>query len=243
MAAIAVLAKQVVPGPPRPVICLDTCDILELVQCLDWEKPGGQAPRPVTCIESAKRLLDSIIVNPDRVQLVVTQLVHMEWTQNIALIRDKAEMFLKTIDNIVERAHQAAQFHGTGLPVYSPLAGSALVADLEGRSSALLNLAAQLDHDNLLIDRALQRVLSKRRPSHDGHIKDSINFEHYLEFARHLRMNGFTEEVLFVSKNRKDFWGGEHPHIHPDLEPEITDATVQIRFFGSLSAALGFLHI
>ena len=243
MPPLAAVAGQLIAGPPKPVICLDTCDILEVVQCLDWEKSGGNSPRPVTCIEAAKRLMDALIVNPDRVQIVITQLVHREWTQNIDAIRTKAEEFLNTIDDIVRRAYQAAQLHGTGLPVYTPLSASTLVADLEGRSSDLLDQATQLDLDDGLIDRALQRVMDKHRPSHDGHIKDSINFEHYLEFARLLRAGGFPEPVLFVSKNRRDFWNGETGRIHTFLEPQITDAAVQIRFFGNLNAALEFLHI
>lgn len=243
MPTIAALAGQLIAGPPKPVICLDTCDILEVVQCLDWEKSGGNAPRPVTCIEAAKKLMDVLIVDPNRVQLVITQLVHREWTQNIDMIRTKAEEFLEKVDDIVQRAYQAAQLHGTGLPVFTPLSASTLVADLEGRSSALLNLATRLDLEDALTDRALQRVMDKHRPSHDGHVKDSINFEHYLEFARQLRAGGFVEPVLFVSKNRKDFWNGENPRIHPFLEPQINDVTVQITFFGNLTAALGFLHI
>lgn len=52
MPPLAALAGQLIAGPPKPVICLDTCDILEVVQCLDWEKPGGNSPRPVTCIDA-----------------------------------------------------------------------------------------------------------------------------------------------------------------------------------------------
>lgn len=203
----------------------------------------ANSPRPVTCIDAARRLTDALIVNPDRVQLVITELVHIAWTQNIAGIRTKAEEFLSTIDDIVERAYRAAQLHGTGLPVYTPLSASTLVADLERRSSNLLSQATQLDLDDALVARALQRVLNKHRPSHDGHIKDSINFEHYLEFARRLRAGGFTEPVLFVSKNRRDFWNGDAGRIHTFLEPQISDPAVAIRFFGSLNAALGFLHI
>jgi hypothetical protein len=243
MPTIAALAGQLIAGPPKPVICLDTCDILEVVQCLDWEKSGGNAPGPVTCIEAAKRLMDTLIVNPDRVQLVITQLVHREWTQNIATIREKAAEFLERIDNLVTRAYQAALLHGTGLPVYTPLSASTLVADLETRSSALLNLSTQLELDDALIDLALQRVMNKHRPSHDGHIKDSINFEHYLEFARQLRAGAFAEPVLFVSKNRKDFWNGDTGRIHTFLETQINDPAVQITFFGNLNAALGFLNI
>jgi hypothetical protein len=64
-----------------------------------------------------------------------------------------------------------------------------------------------------------------------------------LELARQLRVGGFTEHVVFVSKNRKDYWSGDTGHIHSVLEPEINDPAVQIRFYGNLNAALGFLHI
>src|ERR1700748_1005586 len=59
MPTIADFAAQLLAGPPKPVICLDTCDILEVVQCLDWEKSGGNSPRPVTCIDAATRLTKS----------------------------------------------------------------------------------------------------------------------------------------------------------------------------------------
>jgi hypothetical protein len=132
---------------------------------------------------------------------------------------------------------------GTTLPASTPLAASSLVADAAGLSTSLLSAAVRLDRDNAIIWRALNRVMIKQRPSHDGHIKDSINFEHYLEFARQLRGGGFPEQVLFVSKNRKDFWDGDKLQIHPDLTSEISDTGVQLRFYGSLAVALRSLHI
>jgi hypothetical protein len=240
MAPIAALVGRLT-GAPKPVLCLDTCDILEIVQCLDWEKPG--TPRVVMCIEPARRLLNTLTVNPDRIQIVITELVATEWNQNIAAIRAKAIAFLTRVDEIVGRPYQAARLRGTALPAYPPLSGSSLVDDLEALSSALLNQAVRLNHYKAQINLALQRVMTKRRPSHDGHIKDSINFEHYLELARRLRAAGFGEDIVFVSKNRKDYWEGDLPQIHHDLQPEITNPAVRIDFFGSLAAALGFLHI
>jgi hypothetical protein len=242
MPAIAAVAGDL-NAAPKPVICLDACDILEVVQCLDWEKSGGNTPRGVTCIEPVRRLLKTLTVDPNRAQVVITELVHTEWTQNIAGIRNKAEEFLGKVDDIVARPYQAAGFAGTVWPVYPLLSASTLVADLIALSTALLNQATRLDLDNALINLALARVMNKHRPSHDGHIKDSINFEHYLEFARRLRAGVFPAEVVFVSKNKKDYWDGDIGRIHPDLHPQIHDPAVQLRFFGSLTAALGFLHI
>lgn len=241
MPAITNLAVDLCAKAVRPIICLDTCDILEVVQCLDWEKPG--TPRSAAPIEPVRRLLAALIANPDRAQLVVTYLVEHEWNQNIGDIRAKADSFLKKIDDIVNAAGQAAGLVGTALPAPTPLSASSLVTDAAALSTSLLNEAVRLERDEAMIGRAMNRVMIKRRPSHDGHIKDSINFEHYLEFTRQLRNGGFTGPVLFVSKNRKDYWDGEKPQIHAELAPEINDAAVQMQFYGSLTAALGPLHI
>ncbi len=186
MPTIDVVSGQLNTGRPKPVICLDTCNILEIVQCLDWEKPG--APRDVSCVEAARRLLDALVANSDRAQVVITDLVYLKWAQNIAPIRTKAEEFLAKIDTIVGRPNQAAGLAGTVLPPYPPLSTSTLVADLVALSTDLLNQAIRLDLDDVLINLALARVMNKHRPSHDGHIKDSINFEHYLEFAHRLAL-------------------------------------------------------
>src|SRR5262249_38395674 len=147
------------------------------------------------------------------------------------------------IDNIVGFPYQAAGLAGTVLPVSPSLSTSSLVANLVTLSTNLLNQAIRLDLEDPLIRLALDRVMTKQRPSHEGHIKDSINFEHYLGFARHLRAGGFTEEVVFVSKNKRDYWEPGTSQIHDDLLPEISDPAVQITFFTSLAAALGTLGI
>src|SRR5207249_9762667 len=120
---------------------------------------------------------------------------------------------------------------------------STLVANLVTLSTNLLNQAIRLDLGDPLIRLARDRVMAKRRPSHEGHIKDSINFEHDLQFARPLRAGGFTEEVVFVSKNKWDYWEPGTSQIHHDLFAEISDPAVQITFFTSLAAALGSLGI
>jgi hypothetical protein len=226
---------------PKPVICLDTCDILEAVQCLDWERPT--TARSTACVTAARRLLTTLAADPDKVLVAITDLVVTEWNQNIAEIRDNAIRFLSQVDGIVGRPYQAAVAAGTALPAYTDLSASALVDDLLALSKALLNQATRIELDAVLIDLAVGRVLAKRRPSQDGHLKDSIHFEHYLELARQLRTAGFAEECVFASRNRKDFWNGQQPSIHPDLAQEAADPAVRMRFFGSIEAALGHLHL
>lgn len=241
MPAISVVAAELIAGPPKPVICLDTCDILEVVQCLDWEKEGK--PRAVTPIEPARRLMNTLAVDPDRAQLVITDLVHHEWNQNIADIQQKAVNFLAKIDSIVKSPYDAAALSGTTMTFSPSLAANSLVSDLVSLSTNLLNQAVRLNREDAQVRLALDRVMSKRRPSHAGHIKDSINFESYLELARQLRAGGFSEPVVFVSKNKNDYWEPGTSRIHPDLLPDISDPSVQMAFAASIAAALGPLGI
>src|SRR6266566_2464811 len=106
MPSMAAVTAQLIAGPQKPVICLDTCDILEVVQCLDWEKE--RTPRSVTCIEPVRRLLNALAADPNRAQVVITDLIHHEWTQNIAAIEQKAKDFLAKIDTILGYPYQAA---------------------------------------------------------------------------------------------------------------------------------------
>jgi hypothetical protein len=142
MPSIAAVAAQLIAGPPKPVICLDTCDILEVVQCLDWEKE--RTPRAVTCIEPARRLLIALAGDPNRAQLVITDLVHQKWSQNFVTVEQKAKDFLAKVDNIVGYPYQAAGFAGTVLPVSPSLSASTLVANLVTLSTNLLNQAIRL---------------------------------------------------------------------------------------------------
>jgi hypothetical protein len=196
MPSIAAVVGQLTAAP-KPVICLDTCDILEVVQCLDWE--GRTAPRNVACVSAAQQLLGALADNPNRAQIIITELVATEWGQNIAEICANATRFLAQVDGIVERTYEAAAHAGIALPGYTNLSASTLVDALTSLSQALLDQAIRLDLDTTRTASALDRVMAKQRPSHDGHIKDSSHFEHYLELARQLRASGFTEEFVFVS--------------------------------------------
>ena len=61
--------------------------------------------------------------------------------------------------------------------------------------------------------------------------------------SRQLRAGGFMEPIVFVSKNKRDYWEPGTTQIHHDLLPEISNPAVQITFSASLAAALGSLGI
>ena len=64
MPPIAAVVAQLTAAP-KPVICLDTCDILEIVQCVGWE--GPQTARNVAIVAAARgfsALWTSILTGP-----------------------------------------------------------------------------------------------------------------------------------------------------------------------------------
>ena len=234
MPAIAAVAADLV-ARPRPVLCLDTCDLLDIIQCV----AEGKARR----LEHVRRLLDTLALRPDRVQLVVSYLVPVEWAQNQATVIADVERKTRHVDEDIAEIHPAWQHAGSPLPGPAlTYAGAGLPAALAALAGTVLSWAAVLDRDDTCVGRALDRVHNKARPSHGGMVKDSIHLEHYLELCRRLHAAGFPERRVFVSANKADFWEAKNnPSIHPDLEPQLT--AVGLEFFGTLEAALGGLGV
>ena len=109
-----------------------------------------------------------------------------------------------------------------------------------GLAEGLMNQAVILEKDVFCVDRALSRVMDKRRPSHKKEIKDSIHWEHYLELSRRLGESGHAHPRIFVSANKADFWfDKDNSSLHPDLKDEADASGLQS--FGKLDDALRVL--
>ena len=230
MPAIAAIVADLL-AHPRPVLCLDTCDLLDIIQCVT----EGKARR----LEHVRRLLDTLALRPDRVQVVVTYLVPVEWAQNQTTVIDEVERKTRRVDEDITEIHLAWQHAGPPLPGPLPsYTGAGLPAVLTALVGAVLGRAIILDRDDTCVSRALDRVQNKVRPSHAGMVKDSIHLEHYLELCRQLHASGFPGRRVFVSANKADFWEAKNKSdIHPDLAPGL--GAVGLEFFGTLEAALG----
>ena len=224
-----------------PVLCLDTCDFIDVVR--------GVAEGSLDQIQLFRKIQENLAVGPRPIRVVVTYLVRHEWVQNKDAAVKKVDGFLQDLSKTIERVVQARR-----LARLSELKRDR-IADEPALSRSLLELAENiLDHSIVLekdatcVNKALERVMAHRRPSHKNEIKDSINWEHYLELSTRLINSGHDEDRIFVSANRKDFWtdveGKEkekRPTIHRDLEAEANAAGLQ--FFGRLDEALRVLGV
>jgi hypothetical protein len=233
MPPLATVAADLL-GRPLPVLCLDTCELLMAVQCL----PQHQAPH----VEALFLIRKALTESPIRVRVVLTDLVLHEWGQNIAEVQQKAGEFLVRTDEDSQLVHDVWEHLERPLGS-SPSTHTAttLINDLTALAQEVMARAVVLDSDPVCVQRALDRVLAKRRPSHQGQIKDSIHLEHYLELSRLLHTGGFAGRRVFVSGNRSDFWNGVSPHIHPSIAPDL--AAVGLEFFGGLRSTVGSLRI
>lgn len=239
MTAIAEMAAQLL-ADPRPVLFLDTCDILNAME--------GLTEKSASRLGWTTRLIDALALSPTRVRPVVSYLVVHEWDQNLPNVRDKVQRFLENLDASVSQVYEAFRLAYQPLPASLPpspptFVTAPLIEHLIDRMETVLGLAVHLDRDPECIERALQRVMDRRRPSHKGKIKDSIILEHYLSLTAQIRKSGFADRCLFVSSNTSDFAAdAKNRAHHPELDPDFGPPNL-LEYFADPFAALASLGL
>lgn len=233
MPLIAAVAAEVAANP-LPLLCLDTCDLIDVIQCVPDRLPGKLKP--------ADELLRAASAAAPSVRLAASFLVPIEFAQNVDTVVDEAERAIQDTDNSIDFLISAGQLIGLKPPGPIGLMSLGLPTALRSMAERLLAFARTLDRDSACVDRALGRVVRKERPSHRGGVKDSIHLEHYLELVRQIRGLGVTSKAAFASANSDDFWEGKkNSDLHALLRAEF--AAIDLRFFGSWQAACGWLGI
>ncbi len=220
-------------GTPQSILCLDTCEFLDVVRGFEEDENHQSA--------LVHRLVDPMTSDATKFQPVITDLVLHEWSQNLDTVRARASAHLLETSRRFRRVlSSCGHVDIRAIGPVTDFGSLPLVQGLIDLAERLMDRALILETDGDCIQRALSRVMDRQRPSHKGQIKDSIHLEHYLELSRQLSQAGFSEPILFVSGNKADFWDGP-PQLHRDLRDEFAAAGLQ--FFGKLEAALGRLGI
>jgi hypothetical protein len=223
MKTIAEAVAELAPAQ-RPVLCLDTCVFLDVITLGN----RGQADQ----IGVNKELLEVLTTAPERLQLVVNDLITWEWNQRKEEVRTEARKWLIETDRHIQQIHRARAELGRPLPTPAPrYEEPQLIEDLTDLALTLLGQAIVLKQDTECVLRAVDRVKAKRRPSHNKQVKDSIHLEHYLEFSRQLVNAGHVQSRFFVSTNSSDFWAekGQPENPHAELVDDLNAAGLQFR--------------
>jgi hypothetical protein len=232
-AAVAQILAQ-----PAPVILLDTCSLLDLFR----RDSTRQQPRvPAGEIHAAAELLQLVTARAQAAHLIVAELVPGEFATHADLIEREFDGWLRFHADNQNWLAEAALWVGTALPTPAAIHPLGLPARFRRLAEDLLARAQVLDRDQTCLDRAVVRLLAKRRPSHKKEMKDSMNLEQSLELNRQLRNAGFVYSRVFVSSNTNDFAEtSTSSRLHVDLQGEFTAASLE--YFPSLRATVGSLR-
>jgi hypothetical protein len=137
----------------RPLLFLDTCDLVNLLQVLTMV--------PVPELRAVNRLLAALAANPQRCQPVGTYVTAIEFAQKTDPINpvyiqdsigkrmppDEVTYQLGVIDAQVARLHQVRQELGVPLPAPTTYAALGLRAELQVTAEMLFDVCWALERD------------------------------------------------------------------------------------------------
>jgi hypothetical protein len=223
---------------PAPILVIDTCSLLDLFRRDNARhRPRSSADE----IQAAAALLPLAASRPAGAHLIAPELVPGEFADHADRIEQEFADWFAFHDENQTWLVEAARSVGQALPVPHLIRPSNLQRRFRRLAEDLLAQALVLARDQTCLDRAVARLIAKRRPSHKKEMKDSMNLEQALELAAQLRNAAFSRARVFVSSNTNDFAESPTSHrLHPDLQAEF--ATASLEYFNSLWAAVGALR-
>lgn len=224
---------------PAPILIVDTCSLLDLFRRRD--SPRWHPTANPSDIQVAVDLLHLKSARSDAVHLIVPELVPGEYADHADRIEREFEAWFRLHDENQDWLTETAGCLGLSLPEQSPIREHGLHASCRKLADDLLAKAIVLDRDQACLDRAVTRLIAKRRPSHDRQMKDSMNLEQALELSRRLQAASSPSPRVFISSNTRDFADSPtNSEVHIDLREDFT--TAGLEYHTSFRSAVGTLR-
>ena len=225
------LADQVIKAD-CPLLLLDTCVILDIVQAPIREQMG------VHDIEAVHTVIERSVQVPSKVSLVIAKQVKKEFLELIdAIEKDTYTKLRKSQDHfsgILKRIE--ALFSTNQIPNIVDLPLSDFPAKCRQLAEQIVQTSTILAAHNEDVLNAYQRVQSANPPAKKGKqsMEDCQIIESYLRLSRVLYGAGFSYNVVFVTSNYEDYQQG-HNSLHPALRAEFE--AVRLEYSPNWSAA------
>jgi hypothetical protein len=197
-----------------PVLCADTCSILDVMRDPTREEARSNNFR------AALDLVFKMESHGELVGLLAPQVIR-ELNDNMTgveqVTRNKIAKFKRQAEGILAISHV---FGGTGtvelndLPNFVVRARSAFDRWIAASTPTEQNLS--------VADRAIARMHIGRTPGKPGGglVKDCIVIETYLEAVAELRNAGLKSRIVFLSSNTNDYTLRDGPGLNHDLKAE-----------------------
>jgi hypothetical protein len=197
-----------------PVLCADTCSILDVMR-----DPTREEGRPHN-FQAALDLVAKMESHGELISLLAPQ-VQRELNDNVAEVEEVTKTKVSKFKQQVDRVLAIAQmFGGTGTVDLSDL------PNFVGRARSAFNrwiaASAPTVQNAGVADRAIARMYIGRTPGKPGGglVKDCIVIETYLEAVTELRNAGLQSQIVFLSSNTKDYAGRDDSGLNHDLKVE-----------------------
>lgn len=215
---------SILRAEPVPVVFFDTCAILDVPRSLHRET---SAP---TLVQHALNALQALSATPPKLRLVICEQVSQEFKKNLAEVTNELQGRVAQISQAGNSLLSAADSARLGSTLTS------LEAKLTALTSQIFDSCLTIATDKACVSGAAARLASSTAPAKRGssNMGDCLVIEHFLQFVRQLRADGFGQPCIFVSSNYKDYGKIANPKAPLDSE----FAAVSIDYMPDISAAL-----
>ncbi|SDY65677.1 hypothetical protein SAMN04487939_104286 [Lysobacter sp. yr284] len=215
-----------------PVLCMDTCSILDLIREPTRDDMRDLRPR------EAMKLLDQ--AQAGRLALFMAPQVHTEFREHVDEVSKQAEIALKKFVAKIEQVNaHAAEFGAENIFVTDHWDGH--VARAKGKVDLLLQATMLTQQPDDAASRAYLRMCEARAPARMGKdsMKDCVVIETYLQNIRDLREAGHSEKVVFLSSNVKEY--RDEAKLRAELDVEFKALGIEYAHgYGLARHILGF---
>jgi hypothetical protein len=221
---------------PAPILLPDTSSLLNVFEAATPEEKKV----PLQIIAASLDFLGRLNMTPPTLHCVLAQVVEEEWLRHCAKGREQCLQAIRRVDESI--SHLYAVSASMGSAPAGPLiqfSGLRIAERLSDVVEQILLKAKVIENNESFVRGALRRIAGKNAPAAAGRFNESdcLLIEQYLELSRRLRIAGFSEALVFVSSNTRDF--GEPRAPKPPLDREFSEHG--IHFAHNLAGALAAL--
>ena len=218
-----------------PVLCLDTCVILDILR----DPTRGDVR--VHEHEASLALL-SAAQSGTALQALVAEQVSREFRDNVEQVQNDAMQSLGRRTREIAKLNALVGLYGASRPI-----DLAHWHDHHSRTRQAadrwLEASTTVRESSSTVSNAFLRLNEARSPARRGKqsMKDCVILETYLEHIRSLRDQGRTATAVFVSSNTGDYAADDRTTVRDDIKREFQ--SLSLEYAPSMGAARGLLKL
>ena len=206
--------SQRICNSSAPILFIDTCIFLDILRSPYRDNIH------VDAISSALSLIKLAESNPCKAWLLTNEMVHGEWRDNIANVKQELEKEVKKLEHTREQLVIAANVILEIKPAHGQKMTSLnLHGHLENLSRNFLSHCLTIKQEDSHSVKAMHRVQKCLAPAKKGkpEPKDCVILEAFLDISEKVRRLGYNGKIVFVTSNYNVYGKSNAPLIFEEL--------------------------